>query len=93
MDEEELDEGEVGWRRGWMKKWDEEEMSEDEGRWAIYLVCFAPMRTFATWATENPNKHTAYVGVWEGVNSYTTRRQVRQMERTSGSAFPRAFTL
>lgn len=30
------------------KKWDEEEMGEDEGRQAIYLVCFAPIRTFAT---------------------------------------------
>ena len=36
-------------RKSWMKKrLDEGEVGEDEGRRAIYLVCFAPMRTFAT---------------------------------------------
>ena len=77
------------------KKWDEEKMGEDEGRRAIYLVCFAPIHTFATSTgpLKNSNKHTAHVGVREGVNSNATRQQVRQMERTSGSAFPRAFTL
>ena len=77
------------------EKWDEEEIGEDEGRRAIYLVCFAPIRTFATSTgpLKNPNKHTAHVGVREVVNSNATMRQVRQMERTSGSTFPRAFTL
>ena len=77
------------------KKWNEEEMGEDGGRRAIYLMCLAPIRTFATSAgpLKNLNKYTAHVGVREGVNSNATRRQVRQMERTYSSAFPRAFTL
>ena len=58
------------------KKWDEEEMGEDEGRRAKYLVCFVLMRTFATSTgpLKNPNKHTAYVGVREVVNSNATMR-------------------
>ena len=70
------------------KKRDEEEMGEDEGRRAIYIYIWCVLHPCAPshfhWATEDPNKHTAHAGVWEGVNSNAMRQVLVGTARGKG---------